>query len=123
MSVKVKIRQEKYAQTYNVEKMFDVAFRRFILINSKDVERGHNLNVLEDGYSSKIVILSDHEDQDRARNTHHDYEEIPTDWIIFKYCSSLVFEIEHFDFLLCCQQKHRNQMDFRINAFFERVSE
>jgi len=65
--------------------MFIVAFHRLIFIDSEEVEHGHYLKVLENGYSSKIVILSDDQDQHRARNRQHDYEEILTERIIFKY--------------------------------------
>ena len=85
MSVKVKISHETERQTKNAEKVFMVQSHRLIFIDSEDVEHGHYLKVLENGHSSKIVILCDNEDQHRALNTHHDYEEILTEWIIFEY--------------------------------------
>ena len=103
--------------------MFFVACIRLIFINSFDVENDHYLNVLEDGNASEIVVLSDEKDQRRTRNSNHDIEEIPAHKIIFIFKHlPRVFKIDYPYLLLSRKQKHWNQMNFRINTLFKRIS-
>jgi hypothetical protein len=59
-----------------------VTFPGLIFVSSEEVEHEHHLEVLEYRDASKVVILSDNENENRAANANHNQEEVPTHRII-----------------------------------------